>query len=536
MNRDPRKRLFEVAHGTGLGRPAVALYDALFDLTDYDVDPAIRAYGDPADPRGTVLFPLIQGQTGNAYRCCLLAHAFRCRGYRPVVVLCDGVLDACLRKADWDHEAVCDLCEHCGEAVTDAFGLDPRWLSDLVDEEQVPPASASVGEPPDAVTFHGVPVGRYALASTRKFLKKYHVDRSDPAEGAVYRRFLDTAYRLVLATERLLDRHDVVAAVSTNSMYVYGGIPLAVADAGGANAVTQMPGFSEGTMVFGNTSNRSSLAGYSDPDLLQRVVETPLSEAEAAAIDEVMERRFAGVEDRHGYMSMAAGETVEAEGTTLVGMFTNLIWDASLEVDEAPYPDVFDWVTDTVELLGGRDDLTLVVKLHPSERLFGTRESVDDWLDERRPLPDNVEVLPPDTDVDTYRLLDDLDVGIVYNSTVGLEMAYKGGPVVVGGDTHYRHLGFTHDVETSAEYRDLLDRVGDLTATPEMQARAKRYAHFLYVRKQVPFPFYETTADGTRPLPVSHDDVAPGAEPFDTVVERVIAGEPIYDGPRYGDA
>lgn len=527
---DLRKRALEAAHAVGAGRPLVSLYDAVSDLTDYDVDRSVAAYDGPADPEGTVLFPLMQGDTGNAYRYCILAHAFRCRGYRPVVVLCDAHLDACMRKADWDHEAVCDLCEYRGEAVTDAFGLDPVYLSDLVDESAVP--SPPVDAAPADVTFHDIPVGEFALASTRKFLKQYHVDRTDAYEGAVYRRLLDTAHRLVLAVERLLDRHDVVAAVSSNPKYVYGGLPLEVAHANGANAVSHMRGFSDGTVVFGDVSNRSSLPAYTDADLLERVVETPLSDDERTAIEEVMERRFAGVESRNDYMSMASGETIEAEGT-LVGMFTNLIWDASLEVEEAPYPDVFDWVNETVELLGGRDDLSLVVKLHPSERLFGTQESVGDWIDDRRPLPDNVDVLPPDTDVNTYRLLDDLDVGVVYNSTVGLEMAYKGGPVVVGGDTHYRHLGFTHDVETPAEYRDLLADVEDLEATPEMRTRARRYAHFLYCRKQVPFPFYETTETGTRLLPVSHEDVAPGTEPFDTIVERTLSGDPIYTGPEY---
>jgi hypothetical protein len=497
----------------------------------YEVGPDIKNYEADDDTDGAVLIPLIQGHDQNAYRYCILAHAFRCRGYEPIVLLCDGALDACFRKAYWDHPAVCDLCESCGDGMVSEFGLDAHYISELVDDDL---PQLAVDAVPGAAKFHDVPIGRFALASARKFLKKHHIDVGKGQEAVVYRRFLETARRLVLATEELLDRHEIVAAVGHNPKYVYAGVPLSVANREGVTSATHMRGYGDGVVMFGSFSNRSSFPNYTDPALLETVLNTPLTDRESEAIEELMQRRFTGTEARLDYTSMASGETVDAQATCLVGMFTNLIWDASLAVEEAPYPDVFDWIDDTIRILSNRDDVHLLIKLHPSEKLLGTRESVGDWIDQNhRPLADNVSVLPPDTGVDTYQLLDDLSAAIVYNSTVGLEMAYKGGPVVVGGDTHYRLLGFTHDVTDQAEYCDVVSSVSELDTTSEMQRRARRYAHFLFLRKQLTYPFYETSDKGTRLLPVSHDQIAPGTEPFDNIVKRVISGDPVYAEPQY---
>ena len=60
-------------------------------------------------------------------------------------------------------------------------------------------------------------------------------------------------------------------------------------------------------------------------------------------------------------------------------------------------------------------------------------------------LPDHVRAVPPESDISTYDLIELADVGLVYTTTVGLEMAMRGIPVIVAGQTHYRGKGFTTD-------------------------------------------------------------------------------------------
>ena len=52
----------------------------------------------------------------------------------------------------------------------------------------------------------------------------------------------------------------------------------------------------------------------------------------------------------------------------------------------------------------------------------------------------------------SYVFMDEADLGLVYTSTVGLELAARGVPVVVAAATHYRGRGFTVDPVNPDEY------------------------------------------------------------------------------------
>jgi hypothetical protein len=411
--------------------------------------------------------------------------------------------------------------------MASAFGVETVSLDDCF------PADASYDLDrffsPYPELYRGIDVANFAQASVRKLVKRYHLDL-DGDDRQPYRRLLETACLLVDATYDLFEEYDFRACLANDNAYVYGGVPLAVAHESGVGGYSHKRGYRDGTLLFGRTTNRSTLPPYEDMSVLSRVVEDPLTSEEEAEVEELMRGRKTGTKVRNQYSS-TDDESVEWAGDgPLAGMFTNLIWDASLETTEAPYPDVFDWIADTVEWFVDNPDRRLVIKPHPAEAKRGTNESIEAWIRDRYgPLPDNVLLLSPETDVNTYLLIEDIDVGLVYNSTVGMEMAYEGKPVVVAGETHYRKLGFTVDVDGPADYLKTLSSLESVSAPPETAIRARRYLNYYYLTKLVEFPFYSTDDETgkVRLEPVSHGPIAPGNEPFDTIVERVLAGEPI---------
>jgi len=74
-------------------------------------------------------------------------------------------------------------------------------------------------------------------------------------------------------------------------------------------------------------------------------------------------------------------------------------------------------------------------------------------------LPEFIHVIEPAEKVNTYDLIELADLGLVYTTTVGLEMALRGIPVVVAGQTHYRGRGFTYDPASWVEYFKMLGRI-----------------------------------------------------------------------------
>jgi hypothetical protein len=531
---DPRRGLFSAVASFGLGQSALSLYDAVFEVPGISigVDDRIADYNDggPNAPEGTVLFPLIPGYSTLCYRFCVLAHAFRTRGYHPILLYDDDDLRASpeLTVDDPHPTTTSEVCRFRARQIPSMFGLDAVSIDDAL------PAGYREPTLPDDIesaTYRGVSISRIARTSVRKYLKRYTLDLSNPSVRRTYTDFLRDSIVLIDTVRTLIEDRGIDLLVVNEPYYLQGAVPLAVADRIGIDCYTQANGYLGATILFGRGRNPSPMPQFSDPSVIEHAVESPLDEAERDAVRKVMEGRKRGTIVRHQYSS-GTGQRLDPDAETVVGVFTNLLWDASLIPDGAIYGDVYQWLSDTMNVLRGRSDIHVVIKAHPAEAKRGTNEGVSEWLDRTyESLPENVTHLRPDTDIDTYALMEDLDAGIVYNSTVGLEMAFEGLPVVTAGFPHYLGFDITYDPESKAEYRDCIDGIAELGMSAERHRRAERYIHFLFICKHFEFSALDTDPGGRTSNMVEHDDVAPGADPFDTIVERITEGAEVIRRP-----
>jgi hypothetical protein len=193
-----------------------------------------------------------------------------------------------------------------------------------------------------------------------------------------------------------------------------------------------------------------------------------------------------------------------------------------------------DWMSRTIEYFSGREDVQFIIRVHPGEQI-GWGPSVFDILIEKFPnLPENIHLLPAGAQVNTYDLVNMADLGLVFTTTVGMEMAMVGLPVIVTGQTHYRGKGFTLDVDTWDAYFETLDRVllstQDYRPTREQVEGAWTYAYRFFFEYPQPFPwhvqhFWEAESKWPLDVVLSED----GKELFENTF-RYLVGEPIEWG------
>jgi len=103
-------------------------------------------------------------------------------------------------------------------------------------------------------------------------------------------------------------------------------------------------------------------------------------------------------------------------------------------------------------------------------------------------------LIKPEEKINTYDILEIADLGLVYTTTVGLEMAMRGIPVIVAGQTHYRDRGFTYDPDSWDVYFETLNSLlGDLESAQLSQSQielAWRYAYLFFFEFPKPFPWH----------------------------------------------
>src|SRR5688572_3754487 len=153
-----------------------------------------------------------------------------------------------------------------------------------------------------------------------------------------------------------------------------------------------------------------------------------------------------------------------------------------------------EWMTRTVQYFGKRPDVQLVVRIHPGEKIVPQAKSMGTVVREALPeIPKHIHLIGALDNVNTYDLIEIADLGLAYTTTVGVETAMNGIPVIACGDTHYRGRGFTIDPSQWKEYFAVLEKVlSDLPAhrlSEEQIAKAWNYAYRFFFESPRPFPW-----------------------------------------------
>jgi capsule polysaccharide export protein KpsC/LpsZ len=152
------------------------------------------------------------------------------------------------------------------------------------------------------------------------------------------------------------------------------------------------------------------------------------------------------------------------------------------------------WIARTVQFFAARPDVQLVIRIHPGEKLVPQAKSMGTVVRESLPaIPNHIHLIGALDPVNTYDLIEIANLGLAYTTTVGVETAMNGIPVISCGDTHYRGRGFTIDPNSWDEYFSTLEKVlANLPAyrlTEEQTAKAWNYAYRFFFEYPRPFPW-----------------------------------------------
>jgi hypothetical protein len=263
------------------------------------------------------------------------------------------------------------------------------------------------------------------------------------------------------------------------------------------------------TFEFGDQRERIWLAQNAEimrhetDDLWEARGDEPLDEYQLRQLQEL----FAAREDAKTWKNFArkwqdkpteGGATIKEklglDDRPIILLATNVLGD-SLTLGRQVFTETMaEWVEGTVRYFADRRDVQLVIRVHPGETLTHGTSMVDVVNAELGKIPDHIHLIPPEERINTYDVVDVAELGLVYTTTVGLEMAMRGIPMLVAGQTHYRNRGFTHDPGSWEEYTRMLNSLlGDLESarlTQEQVELSWRYAYLFFFEFPKPFPWH----------------------------------------------
>lgn len=265
------------------------------------------------------------------------------------------------------------------------------------------------------------------------------------------------------------------------------------------------------TYEFGDQRQRiwitqnSKVMRQDTSDMWEAFKDKPLSRVETGKIRDLFEaRRKASVWKNFSRLWQQvpakgvdiARQELGLDDRMVILLATNVLGDSLTLGREIFSNSMEEWLERTLQYFAGRPDLQLVIRVHPGEKLIHGQSMVDVISRVLPSLPEHIKVIKPEEDVNTYDLIAAADLGLVYTTTVGLEMAMSGVPVIVVGDTHYRGKGFTLDPESWVKYYKTLKAVNEepelFRMTKEQIEAAWTYAYRFFFDFPQPYPWHLT--------------------------------------------
>jgi hypothetical protein len=481
-----------------------------------------------------------------------LAAALTFRGAEVHALLCDGSMTACAEceasiypdlQHFVDHGPSHDLCRDCvwpAERVYKQLGLKIHRVGDwLTDDDRAEARRVASLLPVDQIeefTYDGLAIGEHAHAGALRFFATGSLD-TEPLAEPVLRRYLESALLMAFATRRLLRKIPFTSAVFTHGIYVPWGIVGEVARQERVRVSNWNVAYRKRRFIFshGDTYHHTLM---NEPREHWENME--LSAAQERELMQYLGSRREGMFDWivfHRPTSQDAAKIARDIGVDparpVIGLLTNVSWDAQLHYPANAFPNMLEWLVQTCEYFATRPDLQLLIRVHPAE-ISGfppSRQPILAELRKRLPqLAPNIIVVPPESGLSTYALMSLCNSAIIYGTKMGVELTSVGLPIIVAGEAWIRNKGITHDASTPDEYFRLLAQLpfAERLAPPQL-ARARRYAYHFFFNRMIPLPFIEPIAG----YPIYRlkldrlEQLLPGAsQGLDTICDGILAKAP----------
>ena len=485
-----------------------------------------------------------------------LGVALHLRDADVAFLLCDGAIPACMMceytmmrnvgafLAQGPTSLLCNTCFAPAKAALQPLGLPTHAYSDWISSEEHHQIETAVQSIPTGALatfqYHGITLGEHALAATCRFYGTSDITTMEGGER-VLRRYLLAAWLSLHACERLLDHMQPDIIVLHHGIYVPQGIIADIAKQRGIRLVTWHPAYRRGTFIFSHddTYHRTMITEPTDSWNTM-----PWDTAREEKIMHYLTSRHTGSADWIWFHEdpLFERETIARTlaldlNKPIIGLLTNVVWDAFLHYPNNAYPTMTDWLYDTIDHFILRTDVQLVIRVHPAE-VYGNVASMQTAIDtiakRYSTLPPHIKIIHPLSDISTYSVMALCDSVLIYSTKTGIELAAAGMPIIVAGEAWVRGKGFTIDANNPDHYRRILAGLPLKQRLSHAETiLARRYAYHFFYRRMIDVDIFTPT--GKQPpyaLNItSVAAIAPGQCPgLDIICDGILNGTPFVQG------
>lgn len=471
------------------------------------------------------------------------------RGAEVHVLLCDG-LSACqlcdtTRFSSTQNfidkgisKTFCKNCYSTGDNIYKSLGLKIHKFSDFLNDDDLVLAEnishSMKYSHIEKYKFNNISVGEHAVAGTCRYFAKANFSDEELGEK-VLRKYLSSSIKVSIAVQNLLNQENFDCSFFNHGIYVPQGIIGEVARQNKIRVVNWNTAYRKQTYIFSHHDTYHHTMMNEDPSVWNKIDLNPNLKSK---INKYIQSRALGTNDWISFNKVKETKKEDLfsllkldKNKPIIGLLTNVAWDAQLHYPANAFPDMLDWIIKTIKYFKKRNDLQLLIRVHPAEitgHLKSRQLVYDEIIKEFKQIPKNIFIINSNMKINTYSSMSFCDSVLIYGTKMGVELTSMGIPVIVAGEAWIRNKNITIDVESEKHYYEILNKLPSRKRLDsKTQDLALKYAFHFFFRKMIPVDLMKPTNGhpGYMFQINSLDDLKPGKyEGLDVICDGILNG------------
>ncbi|WP_456324627.1 glycosyltransferase family 2 protein [Desulfonauticus submarinus] len=477
-----------------------------------------------------------------------IAHALKLRGSEVNFITCDGAFSECDIFWQSTNPRQPNSCLQCQAEVANLFymmDMPYKGISLFLNPEDFQQAKSLVNNAKDLknIIIGGVNIYDLIKSSVHSHFRCNKIDLKDKSTEDTVRRYLYSGILAFKALSRAITFYNPDVLLLFNGRMYLTRIAFELARDKDIDVVVHERGLRKNELHMVKNFGIQSYYYY----ILSRNhkwKDVCLSDTELKRVYKYLEDRMFGRSlawkqyssvPHHKHKQNIINKFKINKFKKVIILFTSSQDEIIANIDTFPngFKSQKEWIEHTILFFKKNPQYLLIIRVHPNtggKKATGTnKEQVDYFIELKKRLKDinNIKLILPEDDISSYTLIDIAHLGLVYLSTIGLEMACRGKQVIICENAFYANNDFVITVDDKHIY--LNELINCLNNSYKLNWQIAKGACRLYnylLHCSIPFPLIEMTDIHTAiPKYNKLDALLPGKDKYIDKICNIILGK-----------
>jgi hypothetical protein len=169
-------------------------------------------------------------------------------------------------------------------------------------------------------------------------------------------------------------------------------------------------------------------------------------------------------------------------------LFTNLNFDTAVLGRNPHFDSMENWINEVLDYwIENNITLKLIIRIHPGEvkLITPSADFIGPKIQKKIKGRQNIILFNAEDKVDSYTLIEHMKFGLIYSSTIGLEISYMNKSCLIAGDAFYKDEDFVSYPKNQDDYFIILDKLitGEAHDKQLNKAKVLKFIYFIYFKR-----------------------------------------------------